>query len=85
MSDRTPLYPHRCNGDGSYDSICRRCFATVGTGRTEAELELAEALHVCNLEILYQHGLANSDVETGETTDPRCSTDRSDTKFLQSI
>ena len=42
-----PPFPHRINGDGTFDSICPRCFVTVGTSNNEAELEQMEAAHIC--------------------------------------
>ncbi len=42
-----PKFPHRRNHDGTFDSICSRCFATVATEGSEAELEKAEESHVC--------------------------------------
>ncbi len=44
----TPLYPHRHNANGSYDSICTECFATVATTETEDQLFLPELDHVCD-------------------------------------
>ena len=43
-----PLFPHRHNADGSFDSICTECLATVATRKTEDELYLAELSHVCD-------------------------------------
>ncbi len=43
---------HRLNKDGSVDSICTRCFVTVGSvgaAKTEPELAGAEAQHRCNM------------------------------------
>jgi hypothetical protein len=40
--------PHRANRDGTIDSICPRCYATIGTSMWEAELERMEAAHVCD-------------------------------------
>jgi hypothetical protein len=40
-------FPHRHNLDGSYDSICTRCFATVATVRKEEDLRGHEAIHRC--------------------------------------
>jgi len=40
-------FPHRHNRDGSYDSICSRCFVTVATSYNEAELLAHEQKHVC--------------------------------------
>ena len=42
-----PKFPHRSNVDGTIDSICPRCFATIGTSTWEADLERIEAEHVC--------------------------------------
>jgi hypothetical protein len=38
-------FPHRCNPDGTFDSTCTICFATVGNTSTEDELRLLEASH----------------------------------------
>jgi hypothetical protein len=43
-------YPHRINPDGTVDSICPRCFVTIGTSNSESELERMEAEHDCNAE-----------------------------------
>jgi hypothetical protein len=40
-------YFHRLNPDLSYDSICIRCLQTVGRGKSQADLEKAEAEHKC--------------------------------------
>ncbi len=45
---RKALYPHRHNHDGSFDSICRRCFATVGHTMNEATLVELEKIHYCD-------------------------------------
>lgn len=41
-------FPHRTNPDGTIDSICPHCFATIGTSTWEADLESIEAAHVCD-------------------------------------
>jgi len=41
-------FPHRRNWDGTFDSICPSCFATIATTETEAELAMAEDKHVCD-------------------------------------
>lgn len=49
----SPVFPagmnfaHRSNRNGTTDSICRRCFATVATATWEAELDVAERGHAC--------------------------------------
>jgi hypothetical protein len=40
-------FPHRLNCDGTIDSICDSCFATVATATVEADLEPLEAVHFC--------------------------------------
>ncbi len=40
-------FPHRRNPDGTFDSFCIRCFATVATESTETELHPAEIAHAC--------------------------------------
>ena len=41
-------FPHRRNRDGTYDSICPACLATVATAQTEAELRARERVHLCD-------------------------------------
>jgi hypothetical protein len=41
-------FVHRANRDGSTDSICKDCFATVCTSAWETELGHAERTHVCD-------------------------------------
>jgi hypothetical protein len=40
-------FPHRKNSDGSIDSICSRCAATVANTRDESTLQAAEQSHAC--------------------------------------
>jgi hypothetical protein len=40
-------YPHRRNRDGSVDSICPICIATIARSHREADLKRAEIAHVC--------------------------------------
>jgi len=47
-------FPHRHNRDGSYDSICTLCHATVATVRKETELAEYEHSHACDPIRLYQ-------------------------------
>ena len=44
---RAEFYPHRRKLDGSFDSICLNCLATIFTSRSETELEEHEKEHVC--------------------------------------
>jgi hypothetical protein len=48
MANKPTLYPHRRNEDGSYDSICPACFATVARSTTEFELTEYEKTHICD-------------------------------------
>ena len=48
MGIRLPYFPHRHNADGSYDSICTTCFATVGSAQKEGELTFYELVHTCD-------------------------------------
>jgi hypothetical protein len=43
-----PVFARRQNSDGSFQSICGRCFARVASGKNEADLEPAEAAHICS-------------------------------------
>ena len=48
-------FVHRANGDGTFDSICRECIATVAAAKREAELEAAEQDHICDSWILRRY------------------------------
>jgi hypothetical protein len=48
MASTLRKFPHRLNRDGSYDSICLKCFATVANTRTEIELTAFDKSHACN-------------------------------------
>jgi hypothetical protein len=39
----------RRNLNSTVDSICTKCFQTIGTVSSEGELSSAEKTHVCNL------------------------------------
>jgi hypothetical protein len=41
-------YPHRRNNDGTWDSLCKNCFLTIGHGRTDSELSEGEKTRVCH-------------------------------------
>lgn len=41
-------FAHRFNRNGTTDTICRQCLATVATATWEAELERAERAHACD-------------------------------------
>jgi hypothetical protein len=48
-----PSFPHQHNADGSHDSICTLCLATVATVQNEWELTSHESAHVCEPVNLY--------------------------------
>ena len=50
-------FSHRHNPDGTYDSICNKCFMTVGTKRKEVDLLEVEQSHVCDEEDLDEEDL----------------------------
>jgi hypothetical protein len=47
MTDTSTFYPHRRNQDGSFDSICTTCFATIAQSSVEANLAECEKAHLC--------------------------------------
>lgn len=51
-SQLTYRFPHRHNKDGSHDSICISCYATVASVQNEADLAQHEQDHVCDLVFL---------------------------------
>ena len=56
MKDRQALYPHRKNRDGSYDSICPKCFTTIARSKAEAELAAFDRGHFCDSSFLAERG-----------------------------
>jgi hypothetical protein len=58
MADqRNTNHPHRANYDGSFDSICLLCFATIANSRIEAELTTPEMNHTCDRSFLADRGV----------------------------
>jgi hypothetical protein len=53
-----PFFPHRQNRDGSFDSICLQCFATVANAMDVAELGSYEKEHVCKDTLLANRSLS---------------------------
>lgn len=45
-------FAHRSNRNGTTDTICRHCLATVATATWEAELDRAESTHACDPRLL---------------------------------
>jgi hypothetical protein len=47
-------FVRRHNLDGSHDSICPACLATVATTQNEAELQTHERAHLCDPQWAYR-------------------------------
>ena len=45
--EQVTQYAHRTNFNGSFDSICKFCFRTIGSSRNEADLNEPERFHAC--------------------------------------
>ncbi len=58
---RNALYPHRRNYDGSFDSICRICFATAAHAQYEDALAEQEEKHSCDQSILASREMPSPD------------------------
>ena len=50
---RSTNFAHRHNSDGSYDSICTKCYATAASAGGEEALSSPESAHVCDPMALY--------------------------------
>ena len=48
MASTLRKFPHRLNRDGSFDSICLKCFATVANTASEIELKAHDNTHICD-------------------------------------
>jgi len=59
--------PHRKNRDGSWDSICLTCFATVANTPEEHDLAEADRIHVCAPAVLSQRSSEHR-APTGKAT-----------------
>lgn len=57
MDTRIPFYPHRQNTNGSFDSICLKCFATVANANDVTELNSYEKKHICDESFLAERGV----------------------------
>jgi hypothetical protein len=61
MSIGSAPFFHRSNADGTYNSICMRCYRTVDTQPGEGVLAMKEKVHVCNQEDLLSRGLTGKE------------------------
>ena len=59
MANRATLYAHRRNEDGSYDTICRTCFAALARSKPQSELAAYEKAHDCDSSFLAERGHFN--------------------------
>ena len=57
MAIRLRTFPHRLNRDGSFDSICLKCFLTVANTVLETELKARENIHTCDHALLSERRL----------------------------
>jgi hypothetical protein len=48
MPNTSYPFAHRTNRDGTFDSICKTCFATVGTATDALNLKIIEDGHTCD-------------------------------------
>ena len=67
---RDDHFAHRTNRDGTTDSICRYCFATVSTSIWETDLAQAERGHICDPSVVSRLKKA-AGRETADEADPR--------------
>jgi hypothetical protein len=51
------FYPHRRNKDGTFDSICLKCFLTIAHTATEVELLAYDSEHICKFWAVSQRAL----------------------------
>jgi hypothetical protein len=56
MANSSTFYAHRRNEDGSYDTICRTCFAALARFKPERELAAYEKAHDCDSSFLAERG-----------------------------
>ena len=50
----SPVFTHRMNADGGFDSICGSCLDFVAEAPTEEQLSTLDSLHVCDPIRLYK-------------------------------
>jgi len=61
MTNRFLKFAHRQNPDGTYDSICSRCFQTIATVRDEDALQRIEGRHNCDPNLLARYWQMDSE------------------------
>jgi hypothetical protein len=50
-------FPHRQNSNGTYDSICPKCYRTIDTRNVEGDLAAEERVHICCVEDIFRHDM----------------------------
>ncbi len=55
-----PRFPRKLNVDGTWNSICVRCFQTIAANKLEVEIEEIENDHVCASSALSQRSVRAS-------------------------
>lgn len=63
-----PFFPHRHNKDGTFDSICLKCFATVASHMTQEELVELDKNHICVNSLLSKRGDRVSSIQDKNET-----------------
>jgi hypothetical protein len=56
MASTVTTFPHRKKRDGTFDSFCLTCFATIANAKTEDELVEHDQNHVCDPSFLADRG-----------------------------
>ena len=59
-------YAHRINPDRTTDSICKECFATIGTAEAAEYLKALELAHACEPWRLHVVEIVSSKKSTSE-------------------
>jgi hypothetical protein len=57
MAEWNPEHPHREKFDGSFDTICLLCFATIANVAVESDLAAHEKNHACDRGFLAERGM----------------------------
>lgn len=65
-------FAHRHNQDGSFDSICPQCFATVAKTKDEALLAQFEREHICDPYMLDRFGDGFGDRGSSRAMEQKC-------------
>ena len=65
----TSTFNHRFKTDGTVDSICKHCFATIATAHSELDLKVSEWYHTCAPEALSRYS-----IDRNESKDPEAQT-----------